>query len=1441
MFTKIPYTARFVSSITLTYFGVGESIDFMNKSQFVMNAYLKQTMGVFLMVAMVFTAVFAPYGAIAQEGSQFGFNTDPSDFGPTDDFGFSPSEESQDYQNNGQSSAGSQTSSFLKCKLDAFAYEIVTGGDVTLEWDTEGYQSLSINGESLAGNSGTKTFSNVVENTSYVLKGSDGNGNECEATVNITCLPPDPEAKLCEPGDEHYDPENDLSGVIYAEGKGRVTNTSEYCHYDVGLASYEKFDEIIDNQIIFDYDTGVVHAESEVELMVDVPDCAYQIDLFYGEVLMSLDGQRYGTRLLAAKHLNGDNYCGIEEPKCELVIEKSVDKTLAVPGDILTYTIDIANVGTANCTGGGVRIFDEIDLNLHFRDYHITDNLTAGYGNQPVYSESERLLRFNGNTLEPGESGRITWTGQIGTPNKCGDFEVENQAKATAKELDNFKTWVYSQNVITGVDNDCDVIEPPQCPYTDADGVVVDFTGYRLLSSRGEDLSRTPAFAANLPAGDYSVRLVAWDGYAERVNANQPNERYKVVFQNGDGTVAESNSTDDLADNVKTALFNGQVNGSLTLAEDVTEVFALHSVYPDKSSPNSLNPICAVFTPQEKEDKEATVVAHKIICEDEAQLPNFGNGGPKMSANTAANWVAQNDSCRLAEGWEFEWTNDQSSDPGDTLVGRAGSPWTAFGPTDVNGRTETVIDLNTLTADRLWFREVLQDGFIPFTHGQNAGTNVDDVSAEFYCDTDVINYDNRDYIQGLENGATYHCVAWNSPIPEVPAPSCDMFTATPNAITVGGTTTLAWQTSNSVQAFLNNGIGEVNVNGSIDVAPLDDITYRLTVIGAEDQSVDCEVPVTVSEDPVPVCEFFTATPNSLPVNGGDVTLDWSVTNAQTVEITPTVGNVALVGTTSVNVTQSTTFTLTATDDNGDQVSCPAPVAVADPEPVFSCETNVNFSVSDFTINEGDEITLNWSTTNVDTVSISEIGATALSGSETTKPRDDTTYVLTATQGDRTIECPVSVTVSTGGGGGGSSLRCDLDISENRIELGDEIELTWDTSGAREVTILDDEGEIIFTTDDMLSTEKDDYLDGSITLEPTRDTEYTLVAERGSRDRECRVEVFLDEEEEEVVVLETRDQQPLVAGISLSQVPYTGFEAGPVMTMFFYLLLIAWSLFITYLLVIRNREPQLAPEGAVEFEPASVQSMKQAESVRPDVFVPSMAAAAPVAEPATAQSAAPINLPTGAMAPTSESIDTAPVAVNPHQVGEALVTQLEDRAHSQKALLSSDAVRHFISTTEGSVERNEALDEVIAEAKKNYPLEDGWIVINEARMRNLCEVCQVNAAEKDEMPFVPSTIPEGSGSLAEAIVTGNVVAAYEMIGNRPMFALADASADLDALYRKRRGGDEIVSAMLEQESAGLSDEQVQEMIKALTSALDGTYTDEASAVKMAIMKAIKVAV
>jgi len=809
---------------------------------------------------------------------------------------------------------------------------------------------------------------------------------------------------------------------------------------------------------------------------------------------------------------------------CELGVTKTVDKSSAKIGDTLTYTITVKNNGDADCTGDGVKIEDVLDPNLKYVSNQVTSNVTAGYKGLPVYTSSDRTLRFNGNVLSPNEGSIISIVTEVTAPAQCGDFKVRNQAKATAKELNDFGTWKYSPNVVTDIDNDCVVV--------------------------------------------------------------------------------------------------------------------------------------------------------------------------------------------------------------------------------------------------------------------------------------------------------------------VPVPTCDSFTASPSTITLGGKSTLTWATTNATQVTINNGVGSRAVDGTVEVSPIADTIYKLTAISVDNKNVYCEVPVKVSARPVPVCEIFTAAPNQFSFGGGTTNLNWKVIDATEVTIDNNIGSVGPTGNRSTNVTKSTTFKLTAKNASGDEVSCFAPVTVSNPDAPFTCSDNVNFAASDRSITRGDDITLNWSTSDVDTVSISVINQTSLSGSRTVSPSSDTTYVLTATQGNKTINCPVSVNVSTGGGGGGggsSSPRCDLDISDTKIKRGEEITIKWNTSNATEITLKDDRGKTVFTTDDLLSRDKKEYLDGSVKLRPTRDTEYILIAERGSRDRECKVKVDV---QDSVVVLQTRDQQPLVAGISLSQVPYTGFEAGPVMTIMFYLLLVAWALYVTYLLVIRKKMATVKSNPVMESPSVNMENqafMQTAEAKRPDVFVASVTSALSTHE------VSPANLPTGT--PTIGYDNHVEDEVNPHQVSDTVVTDLENRAHSQKALLSSDAVRYFIGTTEGLVERNEALDQVIVEAKKTYPLEDGWIVINEARMQNLCKFCKTGVS-KNTPSYSPVTVPEGSSSLAEAIVTGNVVAAYEMIGNRPMFALADAAADLDALYRHRKGGEAKVSNLLVSETEGLSEEKIKNMISALTGAIDGTYTDEASAVKMAIMKAVK---
>jgi len=185
------------------------------------------------------------------------------------------------------------------------------------------------------------------------------------------------------------------------------------------------------------------------------------------------------------------------------------------------------------------------------------------------------------------------------------------------------------------------------------------------------------------------------------------------------------------------------------------------------------------------------------------------------------------------------------------------------------------------------------------------------------------------------------------------------------------------------------------------------------------------------------------------------------------------------------------------------------------------------------------------------------------------------------------------------------------------------------------------------------------------------------------------------------------------------------------------------------------------------------------------------------------------------------------------------TNIENYAHDHQVLLSSDAIRYFVSS-HGEEGIFFALGRIIEKAKASYPSEDGWLVINLERLEKLVGNGHVSGGMASYAALAAA--PTGVGSLAEAIVTGNVAASYKMIANRPMVALAEAAADLDTIYRLKTGQDSKgyePSELLREATTSFSPEEVSEMIKSLTTALDGTYTDEQSAVKMAIVKAIRV--
>jgi hypothetical protein len=160
------------------------------------------------------------------------------------------------------------------------------------------------------------------------------------------------------------------------------------------------------------------------------------------------------------------------------------------------------------------------------------------------------------------------------------------------------------------------------------------------------------------------------------------------------------------------------------------------------------------------EEPEPIVSLHtaKIVCTDEADLPNGDIESP-ITADTATNWLAlnPNSSCSLVTDWEFEWGPKTASNPGNAYTGIAGGDWNVFS-------NSTMVPLSAIgNNNSFWVREVMPEGYIPFSKGGPYGSDKH-YTAELNCHIDGVNYDNLDRVDGPIADEDYYCVAWNVPV-----------------------------------------------------------------------------------------------------------------------------------------------------------------------------------------------------------------------------------------------------------------------------------------------------------------------------------------------------------------------------------------------------------------------------------------------------------------------------------------------------------------------------------------------------------------------------------------------------------------------------------------------------------------------------------------------------
>ena len=234
----------------------------------------------------------------------------------------------------------------------------------------------------------------------------------------------------------------------------------------------------------------------------------------------------------------------------------------------------------------------------------------------------------------------------------------------------------------------------------------------------------------------------------------------------------------------------------------------------------------------------------------------------------------------------------------------------------------------------------------------------------------------------------------------------------------------------------------------------------------------------------PAVAFFDASSATI-TSGQDATLQWGVTGASSVSISPGIGTVSSSGTRTVSPETTTTYTLVANNMYGSARQS-VTVTVTGILPSIS-----SFSFDTGSIFVGQTATLSWSVADATSVSIDpEIGTVSSSGTKSISPDSTTKYTLTASNGNGNSTASATITVSASS----APIITTFSVSPTSIKAGEVSTLTWDVIAAKSINISQGIGGVASK--------------GSTQVTPAATTTYTLIAasDYGSANKSATVTV-----------------------------------------------------------------------------------------------------------------------------------------------------------------------------------------------------------------------------------------------------------------------------------------------------------------------------------------------
>jgi len=322
----------------------------------------------------------------------------------------------------------------------------------------------------------------------------------------------------------------------------------------------------------------------------------------------------------------------------------------------------------------------------------------------------------------------------------------------------------------------------------------------------------------------------------------------------------------------------------------------------------------------------------------------------------------------------------------------------------------------------------------------------------------------------------------------VPLPDCAV-NPSPATINQGQISVLVWGCQNADSATMDNGIGSVPITSmsgnttnnpnfvsggakswqQFGVSPSKTTTYNLTAVGAGGTA---SFPITVNVNATPPATITSVTVSPISTAlGTPATLSWTSSNANSCTVDNGIGTVSPNSSTSVNPSQTTTYTVVCTGAGGTSAPSTATLTVYQPP---SCS---NFSASPSQIVEGSQSTLSWSCSNVDnSCSLSAAQGTSFTGngSYNVSPTRSTDYTLSCTGNGGTRTFNTSLTVY-------EKPVCTFSANPQTIIPPQSSSLNWNCTKTTSCSVAASTGGNIGSGGAT----------GSVTVSPRQTTSYTL--------------------------------------------------------------------------------------------------------------------------------------------------------------------------------------------------------------------------------------------------------------------------------------------------------------------------------------------------------------